>query len=123
MSKLLTLASGRRAKWIVARRLAAASSWASTAPNLPAKYTDARAERVDARSCRATRSRRRRWRPSRTLQGGETAAAVVVYRRDGGLTAADREVIAEDRRNFNADLPRATKPLSEPIPSEDGTRR
>ncbi len=55
------------------------------------------------------------------LQGGETAAAVVVYRRDGGLTAADREVMAEDRRNFNADLPRDTTPLSEPIPSEDGT--
>ena len=30
-------------------------------------------------------------------------------------------MIAEDRRNFNADLPRDTEPLSEPIPSEDGT--
>ena len=29
--------------------------------------------------------------------------------------------MAEDRKNFNADLPRATQPLSEPIPSRDGT--
>ena len=47
---------------------------------------------------------------------------MVVYRRDGGLTAADREVIAEDRRNFNADLPRATTAaVGARSPREDGT--
>ena len=119
MSKLLTLASGRRVKWIVA------VAWllvfmGVNAAGLPAKYTDAQENEStsflpgDAESTKALQA-------VEELQGGETAAAVVVYRREGGLTPADQQVMAEDRRNFNADLPRATQPLSEPIPSRDGT--
>jgi RND superfamily putative drug exporter len=119
MSKLLTLAAGRRAKWLVA------AAWLAVflgvnASGLPAKYTDAQENEStsflpgDAESTKALKA-------VEEIQGGETAAAVVVYRRDGGLTAADQQVIAEDRRNFNADLPRATQPLSEPVPSRDGT--
>jgi RND superfamily putative drug exporter len=119
MSKLLTLASGRRAKWIVA------AAWLAVvvgvfAGNLPAKYTDAEQNEStsflpgDAESTEALKA-------VEELQGGETAAAVVIYRREGGLTPADQRVIAEDRENFNADLPRDTAPLSEPVPSRDGT--
>ena len=119
MSKLLTLASGRRVKWIVALVWLLVFMGVNAA-GLPAKYTDAQQNESssflpgDAESTKALAA-------VEELQGGENAAAVVVYRRDGGLTAADREVIAEDRSNFNADLPRATQPLSEPIPSRDGT--
>ncbi len=119
MSQLLTFASGRRVKWIVALAWLLVFMGVNGA-GLPAKYTDAQQNEStsflpgDAESTKALQA-------VEEIQGGETAAAVVVYRRDGGLTAADRQVIAEDRRNFNADLPRATQPLSEPVPSRDGT--
>ena len=119
MSNLLTLASGRRAKWIVGL------VWLAVivgviAGDLPAKYTDAEQNEStsflpgDAESTKALQA-------IEELQDGETAAAVVVYRREGGLTEADQAVIQEDRTSFNADLPRDTAPLSEPVPSEDGT--
>jgi RND superfamily putative drug exporter len=119
MSKLLTVASGRRAKWIVA------AAWLGVifvviGANLPQKYADAEQNEStsflpgDAESTKALEA-------VEDLQGGETAAAVVVYRREGGLTAADRRLMASDREEFNADVPRDTTPLSEPIPSEDGT--
>jgi RND superfamily putative drug exporter len=118
VSKLLTLASGRRAKWIVA------ATWllvvfAVAGTNLPGKLSDAENNEStsylpgDAESTKALEA-------TEALQGGETAAAVVVYRREGGLTDADRQRIAADREAFNADLPPATQPLSEPVPSEDG---
>ena len=119
MSKLLTVASGRRAKWIVAAAWLAVVMFVIGA-GLPQKYTDAEENEStsflpgDAESTKALKA-------VEDLQGGETAAAVVVYRRDGGLTAADRATMAKDREEFNADVPRDTTPLSEPIPSEDGT--
>jgi len=119
VSKLLTLASGRRVKWIVALIWLLVFLGVSGA-GLPEKYTDAQQNEStsflpgDAESTKALQA-------IEDLQGGENAAAVVVYRREGGLTAADQAVIQEDRTNFNANLPRATQPLSEPVPSRDGT--
>jgi len=119
MSQLLTFASGRRVKWIVAAFWLVVFMGVNAA-GLPAKYTDAQENEStsflpgDAESTKALKA-------VEDLQGGETAAAVVVYRRDGGLTDADRQTIAKNREEFNANLPRATKPLSEPIPSKDGT--
>jgi putative drug exporter of the RND superfamily len=118
MSKFLTLASGRRAKWIVAAVWLLAI-FAVSGANLPGKLSDAENNEStsylpgDAESTKALKA-------TEALQGGETAAAVVVYRREGGLTPADRERIQADREAFNADLPPATTPLSEPVPSEDG---
>jgi RND superfamily putative drug exporter len=100
VSKLLTLASGRRAKWIVA------ATWllvvfVVSGTNLPGKLTDAENNEStsylpgDAESTKALEA-------TEALQGGETAAAVVVYRREGGLTAADRERIAADREAYDA---------------------
>ncbi len=119
MSKLLTFASGRRVKWIVAFAWVVVFLGVNGA-GLPAKYTDAQQNEStsflpgDAESTKALQA-------TEELQGGENAAAVAVYRREGGLTAADQQVIQEDRRNFNARLPRSTQPLSEPVPSRDGT--
>nr|WP_246345544.1 MMPL family transporter [Conexibacter arvalis] len=51
---------------------------------------------------------------------GDRAQAVIVYHRDGGLTAADRAAIARDRASLNADPPPATAPIPPAIPSRDG---
>ncbi|HEX2502904.1 MAG TPA: MMPL family transporter [Miltoncostaeaceae bacterium] len=51
---------------------------------------------------------------------GEQADAVIVYARDGGLTAADRATIAEDRASLNRDRPEAAGPTGPPIVSRDG---
>src|SRR5688572_26938321 len=50
---------------------------------------------------------------------GERFAAVVVYRRDGGLTARDRATIAEDRRQFERAATAGSPP--DPIISRDRT--
>jgi RND superfamily putative drug exporter len=51
---------------------------------------------------------------------GDRAQAVIVYHRDGGLTAQDRATIARDRASLNADPPPATAKIPPPIPSRDG---
>lgn len=52
--------------------------------------------------------------------GTDEADAVIVYRRDGGLTAADRREIAADHRSLNESRPVATGPTASPVFSEDG---
>jgi putative drug exporter of the RND superfamily len=92
---LFTFPAGRRAKWAVFGVWFVAIFIASGPANLPGKFEDAEsneatsylpgsAESTDALD--ATES----------LQNGELAPAVIVYRREGGLTAADRRTILED---------------------------
>jgi RND superfamily putative drug exporter len=92
---LFTFPAGRRAKWIVFAIWFAAIFIAAGPANLPGKFEDAEsneatsylpgsAESTDALA--ATES----------LQNGELAPAVIVYRREAGLTAADRRQIVED---------------------------
>jgi RND superfamily putative drug exporter len=52
--------------------------------------------------------------------GGELAPAVVVYFREGGLSAADRQVIEADRRELESPEIPDTLPAGEPQFSEDG---
>jgi RND superfamily putative drug exporter len=99
MSRLLTFAAGRRAKWIVF-----AAWWAvvigSLAAGLPAKFQDAEKNDSasflpgDAESTKALEATKR-------LQSGEQAPMVVVFRREGGLKPADRETIDERVKRFN----------------------
>ena len=99
MAKLLTFPAGRRAKWVVLVAWLLAIAGAS-APTCPASSpTPRRTSRP--RSCPATPSRPGRCRSTEQLQGCELAPIVVVYRRDGGLTAADRRRIAGDRQELN----------------------
>jgi len=119
MSSLLSVASGRTAKWVVA------GAWllavvAIIGLNLPGKYSEAQVNDSasflpgDAESTKALEA-------SERLQGGEKAALIVVYRRDGGLTAADRRRIAADRAELDGLRLRATSPFSEPQLSRDGS--
>src|SRR3712207_9230314 len=92
MSGLLSLAWGRRAKWLV---LAAwlAIVVGALAAQLPAKFSDAENNEStpflpgDSESTRALTEVER-------LQDGEQAPPIIVYRRNGGLTTAERCRIA-----------------------------
>src|SRR3954451_2473928 len=94
MSSLFVLPAGRLAKWLVAL------VWlvvvvAVIAGNLPGKFADAEKNEStsflpgDAESTKALDA-------SKRITGGENVTAVVVYRREGGLTAGDRARIAAD---------------------------
>jgi putative drug exporter of the RND superfamily len=91
---LFTFPAGRRSKWIVFAIWFAAIFIASSA-NLPGKFEDAESNEAtsylpgDAESTAALKA-------TESLQKGELAPAVIVFRRDSGLTAADRRAIVED---------------------------
>src|SRR5215204_4125653 len=99
MSSLFAVPAGRLAKWLVAL------GWlvvvvAIIAGNLPGKFADAEKNEStsflpgDAESTKALEA-------STRITGGENVTAVVVYRRDAGLTAADRARIAADVRRLD----------------------
>ncbi len=119
MASFLTVFGGRRAKWVVAAVWLVAI-FASFAANLPGKFSDAEQNEStsflpgDAESTKALAATKR-------FQGGELAPLVIVYRREGGLTAADRARIAGDRAALNRLELRATTPFGAPVPSRDGT--
>jgi RND superfamily putative drug exporter len=100
MSSLLAVPAGRLAKWQVA------VGWllvvvVTLATNLPSKFAAAEKNEStsflpgDAESTKALQVTER-------LQGGEKAATVIVYRRDGGLTAQDRAAITRDVARLDA---------------------
>jgi putative drug exporter of the RND superfamily len=91
---LFTFASGRRAKWIVFA-LWLAVFFGAQAGKVPEKFEDAESNEAtsylpgDAESTKALDA-------TESLQKGEIATAVIVYRRDSGLTAGDRRTIEAD---------------------------
>jgi RND superfamily putative drug exporter len=92
---IFTLPAGKRAKWIVFAIWLVGIFIAAGPANLPGKFTDAEDNEStsflpgDAESTKALTA-------TENLQGGELAPAVIVYRRDSGLTAADRRQIQQD---------------------------
>jgi len=93
---LLTLAAGRRAKWVVFAAWFVAIFVAAGPANLPAKFEDAESNEATsylpggAESTAALKA-------TDALQKGELAPAVVIFRRASGpLTPADRRTIVED---------------------------
>ena len=120
-SRLFAIPAGRKAKWSVVG-IWLAVFLGSFAADLPAKFADAEQnENVDylpasAESTKALRVTER-------LHDGDVAPAIVVYRRVGGLTPADRAAITADI----AELNRATRafdnttPFGAPVVSRDGT--
>ena len=118
MSSILALAANRRIKWIIVGIWVAAIV-GSFAAQLPAKFSDAEQNESssflpgDAESTKALEVTER-------LQGGEIVPIVVVYRREGGLTAADRARIAADVRELNRQDYRATSQFERTARSPDG---
>jgi putative drug exporter of the RND superfamily len=95
---IFALPAGRRSKWVVFL-IWLAAMFVAFGANLPGKFTDAEDNEStsflpgDAESTKALAK-------AEALQGGELAPAVIVYRREGGLTAADRRKIVEDVRRL-----------------------
>jgi putative drug exporter of the RND superfamily len=87
------------AKWVVFGIWLVAIFIAAGPANLPGKFTDAEDNEStsflpgDAESTEALEA-------AEELQGGELAPAVIVYRRESGLTQADRDKIVEDVRRL-----------------------
>ena len=99
MRRLLTFPASRRGKWIVLAVWVVAL-FAMGAAGLPAKFTDAEENEStsflpgDAESTTALEV-------TEQLQDGEVAPTVIVYRREGGLTPADRHAIQRDIGELN----------------------
>jgi putative drug exporter of the RND superfamily len=92
---LFTFPAGRRAKWVVFALWFLAIFIAAGPANLPGKFEDAESNEAtsylpgDAESTKALDA-------TESLQKGEIAPAVIVFRNESGLTAADRRTIVED---------------------------
>jgi RND superfamily putative drug exporter len=92
---LFTFPAGRRSKWVVFVVWFLAIFYATNVAKLPDKFTDAESNEAtsylpgDAESTAALGA-------TESLQKGELAPAVIVYRRDSGLTAADFKTIEAD---------------------------
>jgi putative drug exporter of the RND superfamily len=92
---LFTFAAGRRTKWIVFAIWFLAIFIASGPANLPGKFEDAESNEAtsylpgSAESTDALEA-------TESLQDGELAPAVIVYRRESGLTPADQRKIVTD---------------------------
>jgi len=109
---------GRVGKWVTAG-IWLLAIFASVGFDLPEKFTDAEKNEStsflpgDAESTRALER-------AEKLQDGEKAPMVVVYRRDGGLTGADRERIRSDLGKLNGLDLRATSPFAVVPPDAKG---
>ncbi len=95
MRSSLAFAAGRRAKWIIFAIWFVAIFVAAGPANLPTKFEEAESNEAtsylpgSAESTKALKA-------TESLQNGELAPAVIIYRRESGLTAADRRTIVED---------------------------
>ena len=121
MANVFSFSSGPRAKWVVFFVWIVAVIGCNVA-GLPEKFTDAEENEsssflpADAESTKALAI-------TEELNDGDVAPTVIVYRRGGGLTPADRSKIEEDTGKLN-ELTKEyenTTPFGEPTVSRDGT--
>ncbi|HWB69221.1 MAG TPA: MMPL family transporter, partial [Solirubrobacterales bacterium] len=111
-----TFAAGRRAKWIVFAIWFIAIFIASGPANLPGKFEDAENNEATSylpESAESTKA----LEATEALQKGEIAPAVIIYRRESGLTPADYRTIEEDvhrmtRERFPGVIPNGETALS-----------
>jgi RND superfamily putative drug exporter len=113
----MTFPAGRRLKWVV---LLVWVVLLGTIGPLAGKFEDAQKNETssflpgDAESVRAQKEVRK-------FPSGQVAPAIAVYRRDGGLTAADRARVAGDRRALLAQQIEGVKGIPPPTVSRDRT--
>ncbi|WP_406045179.1 MMPL family transporter [Micromonospora sp. NBC_00898] len=116
MYRLLTLPSGRRAKWVVlACWLAALFVATPLAGKLFSAAEDSTASFLprNAESTRVAQARQ-------AFPGGDASPVVVVYQRVGGLTAADRDRVGADAQMLRQRYAPSAEPFV-PVPAHDGT--
>src|SRR5918999_3881936 len=125
MSVLASFVTGRRTKWVViAVWIVAVFAFSPLASKLADVTNDETASFLpeDAESTRVQEILKDRF------AGGETAIGLIVYKRDGGLTPADRARIARDAARVDRAIP-VTQPSQVPfsarapagLVSEDGS--
>jgi RND superfamily putative drug exporter len=108
MGALARLVTGRRSKWLVVAVWLLLTVPFGVLGGQLADATDNRTESflpAEAESTEALRVQEQRFR------GGETVTALIVYRRVGGLTDADRAEIAADAERAAAALPLTAPPV------------
>jgi putative drug exporter of the RND superfamily len=117
MGRVLAFAAGRRTKWLVV------VGWvliAVVAGSFAGKFEKGQKNEQssflpgDAESVRALDQTER-------FASGDNAPVVVVYQREGGLTAADRAKVVSDAQALDAKRPPATGAFTGPIVSPDRT--
>ncbi|HRV59928.1 MAG TPA: MMPL family transporter, partial [Solirubrobacterales bacterium] len=119
MKSLLLLPAGPRARWITVAVWFIAM-FVVFGTNIPGKFADAENNESisylpgDAEATRALEAQKK-------LVGSEEAPIVIVYRREGGLTAADRERIRENLAELNSQVEGVSKPFVLTQKSKDGT--
>ncbi|HEX6455364.1 MAG TPA: MMPL family transporter [Solirubrobacterales bacterium] len=94
-----TFAAGRRAKWIVFAIWFAVIFIAAGPANLPGKFEDAENNEATSylpESAESTKA----LEATEALQKGEIVPAVIIYRRESGLTPADHRTIEADVRRM-----------------------
>src|SRR5688500_13340895 len=101
MNRLADFVAGRRTKWITVIVVLAgamglgmtqAGGFEGAQENESSSFLPGDAESVKA------------LKAVEELPGGERAAAIVVYQREGGLTPEDEQKIAADRAKFNEEV-------------------
>jgi RND superfamily putative drug exporter len=113
VSALASFVSGRRTKWVVlVIWLIAALALGSVGSKLADVTTDETASFLpeDAQSTEVQELLKERF------PGGETTIGLIVYKREGGLTEADRQRIAEDAQKVDDAIP-VTQPAQVPFES------
>jgi RND superfamily putative drug exporter len=116
MRALATIVTGRRTKWLVQVAWVILLALLAPVGQKLSDVTDNRTESFlppDAESTEALRVQERRF------PGGETVSGLVVYKRAGGLTSADRDTIGADAAAAKKALPLVGEP-SEPVASPGG---
>jgi RND superfamily putative drug exporter len=119
MHRFLSFPAGHRSKWIVLG-VWLVGLFVMFGTNLPGRFADAEKNDSksflpgDAESTAALDVVER-------LQDGEQAPTVIVYRRDGGLTAQDKAQIVTDVGELNATTFRHTSPFGNPAGPDAGT--
>jgi RND superfamily putative drug exporter len=111
VSALASFVSGRRTKWVALLLwLVAAGVMGSVGSKLADATTDETASFLpaDAESTEVQELLKNRF------GGGETTIGLIVYKREGGLTQADQQKIAEDARKIDDAIP-VTRPAQVPF--------
>ena len=116
LTSILTIASGRRAKWLVllfwivvlAIAVPYAGKLMSAESNEASSYLPGNAESTKVLEL------------DRQFPSGQTISAIVIYHRDSGLTDADRAKATADHDAIVAQHLDLALPPSPPIPAQDG---
>jgi RND superfamily putative drug exporter len=117
LARLLALTAGRRSKWLVlVGMLVLASGFASQS----SKFEQAQKNEAESFLPGGAESVKAFELNKRLFDRGDIGAAVVVYSRASGLTAADRARVLGDRASLQRSRPAAVGPPGAAVFSRDG---